>query len=98
MAQHLHLALLQHPQKNEILQSFRTQFFSLTITFYFPTLLRRDLDGGLKITQDALCDALSTNDNRILEIHMTKNTDKNNPRIECTLAILKPERRLKKKK
>ncbi|MCZ6801475.1 MAG: RusA family crossover junction endodeoxyribonuclease [Nitrospirae bacterium] len=97
VAQHLHLALLQHPHKKDVLHAFQSQFLSLTIIFYFQTLLRRDLDGGLKITQDALCDALSTNDNRILEIHLTKNTDKNDPRIECILSIVKPARGLKKK-
>ena len=63
---------------------------SLTIRFYFPTLLRRDLDGGLKIAQDALCEAMGLNDNRIMEIHLYKTLDRDNPRLECTLALASP--------
>ena len=40
---------------------------------------------GLKIAQDALCEALSINDNRITEIHLYKQRDPNHPRIEVTL-------------
>ena len=42
-------------------------------------------DGGLKIAQDALCEALSINDNRIIEIHLYKQRDPIHPRIEVTL-------------
>lgn len=63
---------------------------SLTIRFYFPTLLRRDLDGGLKIAQDALCEAMGLNDNRIMEIHLYKTLDRDNPRLECTLELASP--------
>ena len=65
-------------------------FLALTIHFYFPTLLRRDLDGGLKIAQDALCEAMSLNDNRIMEIHLYKTLDRDNPRLECTLSLTSP--------
>ncbi len=71
--------------------SFRRQAqecaLTLTIHFYFPTLLRRDLDGGLKITQDALCEAMNINDNRIMEIHLYKTLDPDHPRLECTLTL-----------
>ena len=63
---------------------------ALTIRFHFPTLLRRDLDGGLKIAQDALCEAMSLNDNRIMEIHLYKTLDRDNPRLECTLSLGSP--------
>jgi len=43
---------------------------------------------GLKIAQDALCEALGLNDNRIVEIHLFKEQDSNNPRIEITLCTL----------
>ncbi len=72
------------------LRKTQEHFLSLTIHFYFPTLLRRDLDGGLKIAQDALCEAMSLNDNRILEIHLYKTLDRDNPRLECTLALTSP--------
>ncbi len=72
------------------LHTAQEQYLTLTIYFYFPTLLRRDLDGGLKIAQDALCEAMSLNDNRIIEIHLYKSLDRDNPRLECTLAFTTP--------
>ena len=65
-------------------------YLTLTIRFYFPTPLRRDIDGGLKIAQDALCEAMGLNDNRIMEIHLYKSLDRENPRLECTLALANP--------
>ncbi len=72
------------------LQKTQEHFLTLTIHFYFPTLLRRDIDGGLKIAQDALCEAMSLNDNRIMEIHLYKTLDRDNPRLECILALASP--------
>ena len=46
-----------------------------------------DLPQGLKISQDALCEALGVNDNRIVEIHLFKTLDRDNPRLDCTLTI-----------
>ncbi len=69
------------------LRTAQEQYLTLTIHFYFPTLLRRDIDGGLKIAQDALCEAMNLNDNRIIEIHLYKALDRDNPRLECTLAL-----------
>ena len=39
----------------------------------------------MKIAQDALCEALAINDNRITEIHLYKQRDPTHPRIEVTL-------------
>lgn len=60
----------------------------LSIRFFFATALRRDLDGGLKIAQDAVCEGLGVNDNRIIETHLYKHVDKTNPRIEVSLSCL----------
>jgi len=59
---------------------------ALSIRFYFTSGLRRDVDGGLKIAQDALCEGLGINDNRIIETHLYKQVDKTNPRIEVSLV------------
>jgi crossover junction endodeoxyribonuclease RusA len=67
---------------------FRGHYLSLSITFYFATALRRDLDGGLKIAQDALCEALGVNDNLVVEIHLSKRVDRQQPRIELCLTAL----------
>jgi len=73
---HVDVALFQH------------HYLALTITFYFLSVLRRDLDGGLKIAQDALCEALGVNDNLVIEIHLRKRVDRHSPRIEVHLTAL----------
>jgi crossover junction endodeoxyribonuclease RusA len=67
---------------------FRRHYLTLTITFYFVSALRRDLDGGLKIAQDALCEALGVNDNLVVEIHLSKRVNRQCPRIEVQLTAL----------
>lgn len=58
---------------------------SLSLSFFFANN-RRDLDGGLKIAQDAICEALGINDIRIGELHLYKALDRNRPRLEVILA------------
>ncbi|MCC2639647.1 MAG: putative Crossover junction endodeoxyribonuclease RusA [Nitrospira sp.] len=60
---------------------------SLSILFFFSSSLRRDTDGGLKIAQDALCESLGLNDNRVVETHLYKYQDRVNPRMEIRLAV-----------
>src|SRR5262249_45567952 len=67
---------------------FQRHYLALTITFYFASVLRRDLDGGLKIAQDALCEAIGVNDNLVIEIHLSKRVDRHCPRIEVHLMAL----------
>jgi crossover junction endodeoxyribonuclease RusA len=71
------------------LAALRSGFLSLFIDFYFPTPMRRDLDGGLKITQDALCEALDINDNRVVDIHLVKRVDPRRPRAEVQLETIR---------
>jgi crossover junction endodeoxyribonuclease RusA len=82
------VCLAQSPHRTALLAALRDSFLSLSIRFHFSTPLRRDLDGGLKIAQDAICDALALNDNRVSEIHLFKSLDKSQPRIEVTLRTL----------
>ena len=70
---------------------FRRHYLALTIMFYFVSALRRDLDGGLKIAQDALCEALGINDNLVIEIRLSKRVDRLAPRIEVHLTALAAE-------
>ena len=63
-------------------------WIGLFLDFYFETPLRRDLDGGLKITQDALLEALGINDNRVVDIHLVKRIAPNNPRVEVELEAI----------
>ncbi|MGQ4809171.1 hypothetical protein NKDENANG_02582 [Candidatus Entotheonellaceae bacterium PAL068K] len=70
------------------LSRFQGHYLSLIIVFYFAAVLRRDLDGGLKIAQDAICEALGVNDNLVVEIHLRKRVDRQHPRIEVLLGAL----------
>lgn len=70
------------------LEQARTGYLSLFIDFYFETPLRRDLDGGLKIAQDAICSGLGVDDRRVVDIHLVKRTDRNQPRIDVELEAL----------
>ena len=82
------IALGRSPYKESLLRTLRGSDLTLSIHFYFASPLRRDVDGGLKIAQDALCEALGLNDNRIVEIHLYKSRDADQPRIEMALSAL----------
>lgn len=72
------------------MQRLRREPLALSIRFFFISPLRRDVDGGLKIAQDALCEGIGLNDNRIVETHLYKYQDRTNPRIEVVLSIADP--------
>lgn len=74
-----------------VLAALRGGYLSLFIDFYFATPMKRDLDGGLKITQDAICEALGINDNRVVDIHLVKRIDPRNPRIEVQVETIPEE-------
>ncbi len=63
-------------------------WLGLYLDFYFATPLKRDLDGGLKITQDALCEALGLDDRRVVDIHLVKRIDPLRPRVEVELEAI----------
>lgn len=73
---------------DELVSALREGFMALFIDFFFETPNRRDLDGGLKITQDAICDALEINDNRVVDVHLVKRLDPLRPRIEVELEAI----------
>ena len=80
------LRLAKSPDRALLLAQLQSSPLALSIRFYFTSPLRRDVDGGLKIAQDALCEGLGVNDNRIVETHLYKHVDKLNPRIEVRLT------------
>ena len=80
------LKLAQSAHRATILAQLQSDWLALSIRFFFTSALRRDVDGGLKIAQDALCEGLGINDNRIVETHLYKYIDRNNPRIEVHLT------------
>lgn len=60
----------------------------LTIFFYFPTLWKRDIDGPIKIVQDAVFRHLQINDNLVTCLIVEKHADKLNPRVEVSLSCI----------
>ena len=63
-------------------------YLALFIDCFFETPLRRDLDGGLKITQDVICEALGVDDRRVVDIHLVKRIDPLRPRLEIEIEAL----------
>jgi crossover junction endodeoxyribonuclease RusA len=72
----------------ELRQRLRQGYLSLLLAFYFETPLKRDLDGGLKIAQDALCEGLGLNDNRVVSIHLLKYIDPLHPHLDVEIEAL----------
>jgi crossover junction endodeoxyribonuclease RusA len=71
-----------------LVASLRQGFVGLFIDFYFETPRRRDLDGGLKIAQDAICDSLRVNDNRVVDVHLVKRIDPLRPHIQVEIEAI----------
>ncbi|MBA2486454.1 MAG: RusA family crossover junction endodeoxyribonuclease [Nitrospira sp.] len=90
VGQQILVALAQSPHRGTLGQLFRDANLSLSVHFFFASALRRDTDGGLKIAQDALCEGLGLNDNRVVEIHLYKFQDRDNPRMEILLSVTPP--------
>ena len=73
---------------DEFIAALNTGWVGLFLDFYFESPRRRDLDGGLKITQDALLEAIGVNDNRVVDIHLVKRIAPTNPRVEVELEAI----------
>ncbi len=74
--------------QDELRNHFRQSYLALLLDFYFTTPHKRDLDGGLKITQDALCEGLGVNDNRVVDIHLMKHIDPLHPHLYVELEAI----------
>jgi crossover junction endodeoxyribonuclease RusA len=86
VGQRILLALARSAHRQALLESVRSRSLALTLHFYFHAPLRRDLDGGLKITQDAIAEALGINDCHIVELHLFKALSTGLPRVEARLS------------
>lgn len=80
------LARLDPP--SGLLARLRGGFWGAYFDFYFPTPLRRDLDGGLKIALDVIADAFGLDDRYVVDLHLSKYLDPLDPRLEVTLEPL----------
>src|SRR5260370_3192144 len=72
----------------ELRERLRQGYLSFYMAFYFETPLKRDLDGGLKITPDAICESLGLNDNPVANFHLLKYTDPLHPHLQVELEAL----------
>ena len=70
---------------DELRSALARSYLSFFLDFYFTTPHKRDLDGGLKITLDAICSTLGINDNRVVDIHLIKKIDPLHPRLEVVV-------------
>jgi Holliday junction resolvase RusA-like endonuclease len=61
---------------------------AVRLKFYFPTLWKRDIDGGEKHVIDAAFRHLGLNDTLVLDLHVTKEADREDPRCEIEICCL----------
>lgn len=54
---------------------YKTNDLRLEIMWFWPDIYKRDIDGPVKLVQDAVCEALGYNDKRIVELSVTKLRD-----------------------
>ncbi len=73
---------------DELKRQFSRSYLSVFMEFYFASPHRRDLDGGLKLALDSVCEALGLNDNRVVEIHLVKKIDPLHPHLNFTLEAV----------
>jgi crossover junction endodeoxyribonuclease RusA len=62
-------------------------YLAVYADFFFSARQRRDVDSGLKALLDALCAPLGLNDNRVVDIHLTRRITSRQP---YTLVQLEP--------
>jgi crossover junction endodeoxyribonuclease RusA len=88
VARRIHRLRVDEVLTDDFITALSRGWIGLFLDFYFETPLRRDLDGGLKITQDAILAALEINDNRVVDIHLVKRIAPTNPRVEVELESI----------
>jgi crossover junction endodeoxyribonuclease RusA len=64
------------------------RLLSMHYEFFLRSIGARDLDNGVKLVQDAICEALGIDDRDVVEIYMAKRVDKENPRLVVTMKLL----------
>lgn len=74
---------------NEPSTSPNETFLQLRLEFFFKTQQRRDLDNGLKIVQDLVCEAFGMDDRNVVAVELVKRVDARNPRLEVTVSALR---------
>ena len=67
---------------------FAASLLGVYLVYYFETPMKRDLDGGLKITLDALASAIGFDDRSIVDLHLSKRIDPLHPRVEVEIETI----------
>ncbi len=88
VARRIHRLRVDEVISEAFVDALKRGWIGLFLDFYFETPRRRDLDGGLKITQDAILNALGINDNRVVDIHLVKRIAPTKPRVEVELEAI----------
>lgn len=69
-------------------QAFQSHLLGVYMTFYFRTPMRRDVDGGVKITLDTVATCLGFDDRNVVDMHLTKQIDPLHPRVEVEIETI----------
>ncbi|MFQ5612142.1 MAG: RusA family crossover junction endodeoxyribonuclease [Anaerolineae bacterium] len=88
VASRIHRLRVDEVISDAFIAALQAGYIGFFMDFYFETPLRRDLDGGLKITLDAVLEAMGLNDNRVVDIHLLKRMDPRRPRVEVELEAI----------
>lgn len=68
--------------------AFQNNLLGVYMTFFFTTPMRRDVDGGVKITLDTVATALGFDDRNVVDMHLTKQIDPLHPRVEVDIETI----------
>lgn len=71
-----------HQFQKQVKQAPYTCDVALIITFYFGDNRRRDIDNYNKVLFDAMQQFVFLDDSQIVSLHVTKEVDVTNPRVE----------------
>ena len=82
-------ALLDNRISTATERSLQQALLGVYLTFYFKTPKRRDLDGGLKIALDAICEPLGIDDRAVVDLHLVKQIDPLRPRLEVEMEEIR---------
>jgi crossover junction endodeoxyribonuclease RusA len=74
--------------KAPLLKRMSSCYLALYFECYFATPFLRDLDCGLKIMLDAICRGVEANDNRVVEIHLSKRIRPQDPHVYVEIDTL----------
>lgn len=73
---------------NQLLAHLRRGYLAVFIECFFATPLKRDLDGVIKITIDAICQELDINDNHLVDLHLSKRIRPLDPHLYIEIDAL----------